>query len=115
MVLGVEGLAGGVTDQLAGEVAAAVGVNLLAKPFQKRLVIPLLEAFLKAGQVAVGGLPELGSGEVSKRVGGEITEPSQGPMNILKATAGIVGHFEAQKFLEQIVPSGRQVFHLEVS
>jgi hypothetical protein len=46
MGFGVEGFAGGVTHELPGEVTPAMSVNLLAKPFQKRLVIPLLEGVM---------------------------------------------------------------------
>ena len=43
MVLGVEGFAGGMADQVAGEVATAVNVNFLTKPMKERLVFPAIE------------------------------------------------------------------------
>jgi hypothetical protein len=51
MVLGVEGFAGGVADEIAGEVAAAVGVNFLAKPEEEGLVIALVEMVLQVGKI----------------------------------------------------------------
>jgi hypothetical protein len=57
MVLGIEGPPGGVPNQIAGKITAAVGVDLLMKPLKERLVVALIQFVLKAGQIPVGGPP----------------------------------------------------------
>ena len=49
VILGIEGLAGGMADQITGKVAAAVAMNFLAKPLEEWLVIALTEFVLKIG------------------------------------------------------------------
>ena len=100
MVLGVEGLAGGVPDQLSGKVSAPVDVNLLTKPLQKGLVISLIEPVLKVGQIPMVSFPKLGSGEVAQGIGGEVAKAAQGPVDILEAALSIVGNLQAEKFLK---------------
>ena len=63
----------------------------------------------------MGGLPQLGPGEVPQGVGREIAEAPQRSVDVLQATFGIVRHLQAEEFLEQIVPGRREVFHLEIS
>ena len=61
-------------DQIAGEVTAAVSVDFMAKPSEKRLVVASVQGGLKIWQIPVGGLPELRAGEIAQSVGREITK-----------------------------------------
>ena len=56
----------------------------------------------------------MGTGEVAERVGGEVAEASQRPVNVLEAALGIVGNFQTEEFLKQILPGSRKVFDFEI-
>ena len=74
MGFGIEGFAGGALDQIAGEKTTAVRMDILAQPLEQGLVIASVQGGLKIRQIPVGGLPELGAGEIAQSVGREITK-----------------------------------------
>ena len=98
MGLGIERFAGGALDQIAGEIAPAVGVDILAQPLEQGLVIAPVQGGLKIRQIPVGGLPELGAGEVSQGIGGEVAKAAQRPVDVLKAALESSGTFRPRSF-----------------
>jgi len=57
MVFGIESFARGMADQVTGEIAAAVAVDLLTKPMKEGLVVALVELVWQARQFPMSGLP----------------------------------------------------------
>ena len=93
MGLRVESFSSGVLDKFGGGIATAVGVNLFPQPAEEGLVVAIFYRGGEGGKVPIRGLPKLGGGEVAERVGGEVAKAAKGPVNVLQATAGIVGNF----------------------
>ena len=114
MGFGIERFAGGALDEIAGEVAPAIAVDFLAEPSEKRLVVPVVEGVLEAWQIPLGGLPEVGAGEITQSVGGEVAEATERPVDVLQTAFGVIGHLQAEEFLEELVPGGGEIADLEI-
>ena len=93
MGLRVESFSSGVLDKFGGGIATAVGVNLFSQPAKEGLVIAIFHRSGEVRNIPICGLPKLGGGQVAERVGGEVAEAAEGPVNVLQAPAGIVGNF----------------------
>ncbi|KRO61919.1 MAG: hypothetical protein ABR82_06715 [Verrucomicrobia subdivision 6 bacterium BACL9 MAG-120507-bin52] len=93
MGLRVESFSSGVLDQVGSGIATAVRVDFLTKPPKEGLVVAIFYRGGEGGKVPIRGLPKLGGGQVAERVGGEVAEAAKRPVDILQATAGIVGDF----------------------
>ncbi len=93
MRFGVEGFSGGVLDEFGGGIAAAMKVNLFSQPAEEGLVVTTFHPGGQGRNISVGGLPELGGGQVAQSVSGEVAKAAKGPVDVLEATAGIVGDF----------------------
>ena len=93
MGLRVESFSSGVLDQVGGGIATAVRVDFLTKPPKEGLVVAIFYRGGEGGKIPIRGLPKLGGGQVAERVGGEVAEAAEGPVNVLQAPAGIVGNF----------------------
>lgn len=93
MGLRVESFSSGVLDQVGGGIATAVRVDFLTKPPKEGLVVANFYRGGEGGKIPIRGLPKLGGGQVAERVGGEVAEAAEGPVNVLQAPAGIVGNF----------------------
>ena len=89
----VEGFSSGALDEFGGGIATAVGVNLFSQPAKEGLVIAIFHRSGEGRNIPIRGLPKLGGGQVAERVGGEVAEAAKRPVDILQATAGIVGNF----------------------
>ena len=89
----VEGFSSGALDEFGGGIATAVGVDLFSQPAKEGLVVAIFHRSGEGGKVPIRGLPKLGGGEVAESVGGEVAEAAERPVNVLQATAGIVGNF----------------------
>jgi len=72
--LGIEGFACGSLDKFGGGIAAAVGVNFFTEPAEEGLIVAVLDRGGERGEVSIGGLPELGGGQIPQGVGGEVAE-----------------------------------------
>ena len=60
-------------------------------------------------------LADLGTDQVTEGVGGEVAEGPVGPVDVLKASHGVVGHIEAEVFLVARVPRLGDVLHFEIA
>ena len=89
----VEGFSCGVLDEFGGGIATAVGVDFLTKPAKEGLVVAIFHRSGEGRNIPVGGLPKLGRGKITQSVCGKITKAAKGPVNVLEATACIVGDF----------------------
>ena len=89
----VEGFSCGTLDKFGGGIATAVGVDFLTKPAEEGLVVAIFHRSGEGGNIPVGGLPKLGRGQVAESVGGEVAEAPKRPVDVLEATACIVGDF----------------------
>ena len=93
MGLWVEGFSCGTLDEFGGGIATAVGVNLFSQPAEEGLVVAIFDRSGEGRNIPICGLPKLGGGQVAESVGGEVTEAAKGPVDVLEATACIVGNF----------------------
>jgi hypothetical protein len=89
----VEGFSSGVLDEFGGGIATTVGVDFLTKPPKEGLVIAIFYGSGEGRNIPIRGLPKLGGGQVAECVGGEVAEAAKGPVDVLEATACIVGDF----------------------
>jgi len=89
----VEGFACRALDEFGGGIATAVGVDLLTKPLEERLIVSVVDRGREGGKVPLSGLPKLGGGQVAESVRRKVAEASKGPVDVLEATACIVGDF----------------------
>ena len=89
----VEGFSCGALDEFSGGIATAVGVDFLAKPAEEGLVVAIFYRRGEGRKIPIRGLPKLGGGQVAERVSGEVAEAAKRPVDVLEATAGIVGNF----------------------
>jgi hypothetical protein len=92
-----------------------MSVDFFPEPTEERGVITAMDGIREGGKIAVGGLPKLGCGEIPQSIGGEITESPQRPVDVLQATAGIIGDLETEEFFEKLVPGGGKVTNSKVS
>ena len=90
---GVEGFSCGALDEFGGGIATAVGVDFLTKPAKEGVVVAIFHRSGEGRQIPICGLPKLGGGQIAESVGGEVAEAAKGPVDVLKATACIVGDF----------------------
>ena len=90
---GVEGFSCGALDEFGGRIAASVGVDFLTKPAEEGLVVAIFHRSEEGWNIPICGLPKLGRGQVAERVSGEVAEAAKRPVDVLEATAGIVGDF----------------------
>ena len=93
MGFGVEGFSCGALDEFCGGIASAVGVDFLTKPAEEKLAVAIFHRSGEGRNIPIRGLPKLGGGQVAESVGGEVAEAAKRPVDILQATAGIVGDF----------------------
>jgi hypothetical protein len=89
----VEGFSSGVLDKFGGGIATAVGVDFLTKPPKEGLVVAIFHRSGEGRNIPICSLPKLGGGQVAESVGGEVAEAAKGPVDVLEATACIVGDF----------------------
>ena len=89
----VEGFSCSALDELGGGIATAVGVDFLTKPAEKGLVVAIFHRSGEGRNIPICSLPKLGGGQVAERVGGKVAEASKGPVDVLEATACVVGDF----------------------
>src|SRR5262245_45889301 len=109
--LGGERAAGDSLAELVGAVAATVLVDVLVEPLPELDELALADLLVEVRDLLVDGFPELGGVEVPKRVCWEIANEADGPVNVLKTAAAVVGDVDAQVVLVALVPSARQVLH----
>jgi hypothetical protein len=112
---GVEGFSCRPLDKVRGGIAATVGVDLLAKPVEEGLIVSVVDGGGEGGEIPLGGLPKLGGGQVAESVGGEVAKASKGPVDVLEATARIVGNFDAEQFFKKLVPRAGEIVDSEIS
>jgi hypothetical protein len=91
--LWVERFSSGVLDEFGGGIATTVGVDFLTKPPKEGLVIAIFHRSGEGRNIPICSLPKLGGGQVAESVGGEVAEAAKGPVDVLEATACIVGDF----------------------
>ena len=89
----VEGFSCGALDEVGGGIATAVGVDFLTKPAKEGLVIAIVHRSGEGRNIPIRGLPKLGRGQVAESVCRKVTKAAKGPVDVLEATARIVGHF----------------------
>jgi hypothetical protein len=89
----VEGFSCGMLDEFCGGIATAVGVDFLTKPAEERLVVAIFHRSGEGRNIPIRGLPKLGRGQIAESICGKVTKAAKGPVDILKATACIVGDF----------------------
>jgi hypothetical protein len=89
----VEGFSCGTLDEFGGGIATAVGVNLFSQPAEEGLVVAIFHRSGEGRNIPIRGLPKLGRGQVAESVGGKVTKAAKGPVDVLEATACIVGNF----------------------
>jgi len=89
----VEGFSCGALDEFCGGIATAVGVNLFSQPAKEGLVIAIFHRSGEGRNIPIRGLPKLGGGQIAESVCGKVTEAAKRPVDVLKATACIVGDF----------------------
>jgi len=89
----VEGFSSGALDEFGGGIAAAVGVDFFTKPAKEGLVIAIFHRSGEGRNVPIRGLPKLGGGQVAESVCRKVTKAAKGPVDVLEATACIVGNF----------------------
>src|SRR5580658_3741500 len=53
--------------------------------------------------------------EIAERIGRKIADASEAPVNVLQATAGVVGRREIEQLLESLAPSRRQIGRFQVA
>ena len=56
----------------------------------------------------------MGAGEIAQGVGGEVSKAAQGPVDVLKTAFGVIGHLQAEEFLEKLVPGGGEIADFEI-
>jgi hypothetical protein len=89
----VEGFSCGTLDKLSGGIATAVGVDFLTKPAEEGLVVAIVHRSGEGRDIPICGLPKLGGGQVTESVCGKVTKAAEGPVDVLEATACVVGDF----------------------
>jgi hypothetical protein len=89
----VEGFSCGALDEFGGGIATAVGVDFLTKPAKEGLIVAILYRSGEGGNIPICSLPKLGGGQVTESVCGKVTKAAEGPVDVLEATACVVGDF----------------------
>ena len=89
----VEGFSCGALDEFGGGIATAVGVDFLTKPAKEGLIVAIFYRSGEGGNIPIRGLPKLGRGQVAESVSGKVTKAAKGPVDVLEATACVVGDF----------------------
>lgn len=89
----VEGFSGSALDEFGGGIATTVGVDFLTKPAEEGLVVAIFYRSREGRNIPICSLPKLGGGQVTESVGGEVAEAPKRPVDVLEATACIVGNF----------------------
>jgi len=89
----VEGFSCGALDEFGGGIATTVGVDFLTEPAKKGLVFAIIHRSGEGWDIPICGLPKLGGGQVAESVCRKVTEAAKGPVDVLEATACIVGDF----------------------
>ena len=89
----VEGFSSGALDEFGCGIATAVGVDFLAKPAKEGLVIAIFHRSGEGRNIPIRGLPKLGGGQITQSVCRKVTKAAKGPVDVLEATACIVGDF----------------------
>ena len=89
----VEGFSSGALDEFGGGIAAAMGVDFLTKPAQEGLVVAIFHRSGEGRNIPNCSLPKLGRGQVAESVCRKVTKAAKGPVDVLEATACIVGDF----------------------
>jgi hypothetical protein len=112
---GIEGFSCRLLNKVGGGIAATVGVDLLAKPAKEGLIVSVVDGGGEGGEIPLGGLPKLGGGQIAESVGGEVAKASEGPVDVLEATARIVRNFDAEQFFKKLVPCGGEIADSEIS
>jgi hypothetical protein len=89
----VERFSSGVLDEFGGGIATTVGVDFLTKPAKKGLVVAIVHRSGEGRDIPICGLPKLGGGQIAESVCRKVTKAAKGPVDVLEATACIVGDF----------------------
>jgi hypothetical protein len=89
----VEGFSCGALDEFGGGIATPMGVDFLTKPAKKGLVVAIFHRRGEGRNIPVGSLPKLGGGQVAESICGKVTKAAKGPVDVLEATACVVGDF----------------------
>jgi hypothetical protein len=89
----VEGFSSGVLDKFGGGIATAVGVDFLTKPAEEGLVVAIFHRGGEGRNIPIRSLPKLGRGQIAESICGKVTKAAKGPVDVLEATACIVGDF----------------------
>ena len=89
----VERFSCGALDEFGGGIATTVGVDFLTKPAKEGLIVAIFNRSGEGRNIPIRGLPKLGGGQVAESVGGEVAEAPKRPVDVLEATACIVGDF----------------------
>jgi hypothetical protein len=89
----VEGFSCGALDEFGGGIATAVGVDFLTKPAEEGLVVAIFHRSGEGRNIPICSLPKLGGGQIAQSVCRKVAEAAKGPVDVLEATARIVGDF----------------------
>lgn len=111
---GVGAGAGGFFHEVLWEVGGAVLVDVVLHPGEEGKKVGFAEGRGNFG-ILHGCFEELGRVDVAERVGGEVSEATHRPVDVLEASVGVVGRAEAEEFFELFIPGGGDVGHFEVS
>jgi hypothetical protein len=74
-------------------IATTVGVDFLTKPAEEGLVIAIFHRSGEGRNIPIRSLPKLGRGQIAESICGKVTKAAKGPVDVLEATACIVGNF----------------------
>jgi hypothetical protein len=89
---GVEGFSCDVLDKFCSGISTAVGVNLFSKPAEEGLVVAIFHRSGEGRNIPIRSLPKLGRGQIAECICGKVTKAAKGPVDVLEATACIVGN-----------------------
>jgi len=89
----VERFSCGALDEFGGGIATTVGVDFFSQPAEEGLVITIFHRSRKGRNILICCLPKLGRSQIAESVCGKVTEAAKRPVDVLKATACIVGDF----------------------
>lgn len=93
----------------------AVSVNVGAQPLERECEIPFGNSFEIVRVGFFYGGSKLSCVKATQRIGGEITEISHGPVNILQNAHGVGWRGETQVGFDFFVPGGGQVVHRKIA
>ena len=79
-------------------------MDVLAQPFAEIPELAGGQLGVKLRNVLVHALPELTGDQVPERVGGEVADRAERPMDVLKHSERVVGDVEPEVLLEAGVP-----------